>query len=326
MAVNWGFLGAGFVASRGLAPAVHASRGANLYAVASRDEKRSATLEPQKVHATYNDLLADESVDAVYISLSNSQHLEWVTKSLEAGKHVLCEKPLGLNASETEAMFASASQSGRLLVEAVWGRWHPRFSRIVDAATSGVIGNIEHIETAFTFTSEMTDNYRLNPLMGGGALLDVGCYQAHAWVALTNGAKDLEFTALTRTIGPTGIDLTTDVSVRIDKSITAHAVSSFALPSQQQFIVQGSQGKMQTSAGEAFTTWNEACSLQINDVFEEFAVTNAFVEMVENVSNVISGEEGWVVPSADSIRVAHILDSIAKHSTWVADRADQQGT
>ena len=313
MAVSWGFLGAGFVASRGLAPAVHASRGANLYAVASRDETRSATLEPQRVHATYDDLLADDSVDAVYISLSNSQHLEWVTKSLEAGKHVLCEKPLGLNASETEDMFACASQSGRLLVEAVWGRWHPRFSRMIDVVANGTLGNIEHIETAFTFTSEMTNNYRLNPLMGGGALLDVGCYQAHAWVALTNGAKDLEIADLTRTIGPTGIDLTTDVSVRINKSITAHAISSFALPSQQQFVVQGSQGKMHTAAGESFTTWNEACSLQINDVVEEFAVINAFVEMVENVSNVIRGEEGWIVPSADSIRVAHILDSIARH-------------
>ena len=237
-----------------------------------------------------------------------------MTKSLEAGKHVLCEKPLGLNASETEDMFACASQSGRLLVEAVWGRWHPRFFRMVDVVANGALGNIEHIETAFTFTSEMADNYRLNPLMGGGALLDVGCYQAHAWVALTNGAKDLEIADLTRTIGPTGIDLTTDVSVRINKSITAHAISSFALPSQQQFVVQGSQGTMHTAAGESFTTWNEACSLRINDVVEEFAVTNAFVEMVENVSNVIRGEEGWIVPSADSIRVAHILDSIAKHS------------
>ena len=313
MTVNWGFLGAGYVASRGLAPAVHASRGAHLYAVASRDEQRSATLEPERVHATYNDLLADERVDAVYISLSNSQHLEWVTKSLEAGKHVLCEKPLGLNATETEAMFATASQSGQLLVEAVWGRWHPRFSRMVEVVASGAIGNIEHIETAFTFTSEMTDNYRLNPLMGGGALLDVGCYQAHAWVALTNGATGLEIKDLSRVIGPTGVDLTTDVSVHINGSITAHSVSSFALPSQQQFIVQGSNGSMHTGVGESFTTWNEASTLHINDVVEEFAVTNAFVEMVENVSRVIEGDVGLIVPSADSIRVAHILDSIARH-------------
>lgn len=312
MAVNWGFLGAGFVASRGLAPAVHTSRGATLYAVASRDEQRSATLEPERVHATYDDLLADERVDAVYISLSNSQHIEWVTKSLEAGKHVLCEKPLGLSSIETAAMFNSAAHNGRLLVEAVWGRWHPRFARMVHLVTSGEIGDVEHIETAFTFTSEMTDNYRLSPSMGGGALLDVGCYQAHAWVALTKGASDLTITQLERTIGPTGIDLTTDLRVRINNNITAHSVSSFALPNHQQFIVQGSRGQISTDVGESFTTWNEASSLLVNDVLEEFPVTNAFVEMVENVSGVIDGDSGWIVSSADSIRVAAILDSIAR--------------
>jgi len=309
--VNWGFLGAGFVASRGLAPALHASRGANLYAVASRDEKRSATLEPERVHATYDELLSDARVDAVYISLSNSQHIEWVTKSLEAGKHVLCEKPLGLDAKETGAMFDSAAHNGRLLIEAVWGRWHPRFARMVHLVTAGEIGDIEHIETAFTFTSEMTDNYRLNPSMGGGALLDVGCYQAHAWVALTNGASDFSITDLARTVGPTGIDLTTDVNVRINNGVTAHAVSSFALPSNQQFIIRGTNGQISTETGESFTTWNEASSLLVNDVREEFPVTNAFVEMVENVSRVIEGDSGWVVPSTDSIRVAQILDSIA---------------
>jgi predicted dehydrogenase len=263
------------------------------------------------VHATYDDLLADERVDAVYISLSNSQHLEWVTKSLEAGKHVLCEKPLGLNAIETAAMFDVAARNGRLLIEAVWGRWHPRFSRMVELVSSGKIGDIEHIETAFTFTSEMTDNYRLSPSMGGGALLDVGCYQAHAWVALTNGASDFSITELARTVGPTGIDLTTDVNVRINHSITAHAVSSFALPGKQQFIVRGTLGQISTVAGESFTTWNEASSLLINAVPEEFPVANAFVEMVENVSRVIEGETGWFVSSADSIRVAQILDTIA---------------
>jgi predicted dehydrogenase len=315
MSVNWGFLGAGFVASRGLAPAVHAAQGAHLYAVASRDEERSATLEPERVHATYDALLADNRVDAVYISLSNSQHLEWVTKSLEAGKHVLCEKPLGLNASETEAMFECASRNGQLLVEAVWGRWHPRFARMVEVVKSGAIGSVQHIETAFTFTSEMTDNYRLNPAMGGGALLDVGCYQAHAWVAFTDGASDVAITELSRVVGSTGIDLTTDVSVRINNTVTAHAVSSFALPSQQQFVVRGSEGQMQTESGESFTTWNEACSLRVNETIEEFATANAFVEMVENVSRVIEGREGWIVPSADSIRVAQILDTIATHTS-----------
>jgi predicted dehydrogenase len=151
--------------------------------------------------------------------------------------------------------------------------------------------------------------------MGGGALLDVGCYQAHAWVALTGGASDVKIDELSRVIGPTGVDLTTDVSVRINGSISAHAVSSFALPSQQQFTVQGSNGSVRTGIGESFTTWNEASSLHINDEVEEFGVTNAFVEMVENVSRVIEGEEGWIVPNTDSIRVAQILDSIAQHTS-----------
>ena len=140
---------------------------------------------------------------------------------------------------------------------------------------------------------------------------DVGCYQAHAWVALTNGASDFSITELERTVGSTGIDLTTDVNVRINSNITAHAVSSFALPSNQQFIVRGTQGQISTAAGESFTTWNEASSLLINDVLEEFPVANAFVEMVENVSRVIEGETGWFVSGADSIRVAQILDTIA---------------
>ena len=147
--------------------------------------------------------------------------------------------------------------------------------------------------------------------MGGGALLDVGCYQAHAWVALTRGAVDFSITELARTVGPTGIDLTTDVNVRINNNISARAVSSFALPSNQQFIVRGSEGQISTGAGESFTTWNEASSLLVNDVVEEFPVTNAFVEMVENVSQVIGGGTGWTVSASDSIRVAQILDTIA---------------
>jgi len=90
-------------------------------------------------------------------------------------------------------------------------------------------------------------------------------------------------------------------------------VSSFALPSNQQFTVKGTDGQISTGAGESFTTWNEASSLLVNGVAEEFASTNAFVEMVENVSRVIKGESGWTVSSADSIRVASILDSIATH-------------
>jgi predicted dehydrogenase len=184
---------------------------------------------------------------------------------------------------------------------------------MVEIVASGAIGEIEHVETSFTFTSEMTENYRLLPEMGGGALLDVGCYQAHAWVAFLDGAHDLEITSLARTLGPTGIDLTTDVNVRINQVSTAHAVSSFELPSQQQFVIRGTNGELRTTAGESFTTWNEGCALALNGIEEQFAPANAFVEMVEHVSRVVTGEDSWIVSSADSIRVAEILDLISRH-------------
>jgi predicted dehydrogenase len=310
MSIRWGFLGAGFVASRGLAPAVHEAANASLFAVASRDPSRSAALEPTRVHASYDDLLADDEVDAVYISLANHQHLEWVVKSLEAGKHVLCEKPLGLRAAEVAAMFEVAEKHDRLLVEAVWARWHPRFRRMVDVVVSGSLGNLEHIDSSFTFTSEMTDNYRLNPTMGGGALLDVGCYQVHAWVALTGGAPDLSLDRVDRLIGPTGVDMTTEVTARMGTT-SAHALASFALSNQQQLTVRGAAGEMRTGQGESFTTWNEPSSLHIGEDEEVFASTNAFVVMVENVSNVSAGRDGWIVPAAESVRVASILDDIA---------------
>ncbi|MDQ1687508.1 MAG: D-xylose 1-dehydrogenase D-xylono,5-lactone-forming, partial [Frankiaceae bacterium] len=118
MPVRWGFIGAGGIAKGALAPAVHAADGAVLAAAAARDPKRASALEPGRVHASYADLLADEDVDAVYISLSNDAHAPWATAALEAGKHVLCEKPLALDVSEVDDLIAAAHTHDRLLVEA----------------------------------------------------------------------------------------------------------------------------------------------------------------------------------------------------------------
>ena len=202
MSVKWGFLGAGWIANRATAPAVHAANNAQLFGVASRDAARSKKLEPQNVYDSYQQLLDDPRIEVVYISLGNHQHLEWVTKSLEAGKHVLCEKPLGLNALQVQQMIECSKRCNCLLVEAVWTRWHPRFRRIAELVESGAIGEIKSIESQWGFKSEMTENYRLDPLLGGGALLDIGCYQANMWVALTQGASNLKISNVDRKIGP----------------------------------------------------------------------------------------------------------------------------
>lgn len=310
MTVKWGFLGAGWIANRATAPAVRAANNAQLFGVASRDRARSAKFEPQNVYDTYQQLLDDPQIEVVYISLANHQHLEWVTRSLEAGKHVLCEKPLGLNAIEVQKMIECAQRCNRILVEAVWTRWHPRFKRIVELVESGAIGEIKSIESQWGFKSEMTENYRLDPLLGGGALLDIGCYQANMWVALTQGANDLKINSVDRKIGPTKIDLTTEVKAMINNKTSVQLMSSFEKDVPQILKIEGSSGIIATDAGEAFSTWREPSSLRIRDRIEHFSSVDAFVEMVQHVSEQAANNSGWVMPVADSLRVAQILDAI----------------
>ena len=294
--------------------AVHAATNAELFGVASRDKRRSKKLKPIQVYDTYQQLLDDPQIDAVYISLANHQHLEWVTKSLEAGKHVLCEKPLGLRATEVQEMMACAQRCEKSLVEAVWSRWHPRFTRIAEVVASGEIGRVISIDSQFAFKSAMTDNYRLDPAMGGGALLDVGCYQVNAWVGLTNGAHDVAISKVTRNIGLTNVDLTTQVEAVIDGQVSVRSTSSFETNLAQSLVITGTSGSIATENGEAFSTWREPTSLRINERVEHFGSIDAFVAMTEAVSDRFAGGSGWVLPFSESLRVAQILDQIAASS------------
>lgn len=293
-----------------MAPAVHAASGAHLQAVASRSPERSTALDPLVVRADYGALLDDPDVDVVYVCLANDQHAEWVVKALDAGKHVLCEKPLGRSAAEARLMAAAAERADRLLVEAVWTRWHPRFRRLAHLATSGALGAISSIESAFTFPGAIDGNYRADPSKGGGALLDVGGYQAHAWVALSGGASDVSIERATSSIGPTGVDLTTSVTALIDGTVRANALCSFEQDEAQRLIVQGSLGTAAMGAGQAFTSWREESTLLVGGGEESFAPVDAYQVMIEQVSARIQGKDSWVVPIEETIRVAEILDGI----------------
>ena len=312
MTVRWGFIGAGYVASRAMAPAVHATPNASLYAAASRDPERAATLEPQVVHRSYQDLINDPMVDAVYISLTNAQHKEWVLAALNAGKHVLCEKPLAMNASEVGTMLDAATRNNRLLVEAVWTRWQPRMQRMAQIVKSGELGEVTGISSAFTFQGDLTNNYRLDPSLGGGALLDVGVYQAHLWLMLLNEDVSFSIESVERTMGDTGVDLTTRAQLQLNNSVTAHLVSSFDLPPQQHIEVTGTTATMRTGEGEAFTLWKQPSTLLIGETAEHFEADDAFALMVHGVSVAIEAGKPTIFPAASSLRAAEITDAISR--------------
>lgn len=293
-----------------MAPAVHAAHGAELYAVASRDAARSAELEPTVVHESYRALIDDPVVDAVYISLTNVQHKEWVVAALEAGKHVLCEKPLALNADEVRVMQSAAERHQRLLVEAVWTRWQPRMKRMAELIQRGDLGDIQSISSAFTFKGDLTGNYRSQPEMGGGALLDVGCYQAHLWLMLLGEQVEFSINNVETVRGSTGIDLTTSVHATLSDSIRTDALCSFDMEPEQRIAVAGSLASLRTGDGEAFTLWKQDATLIVGDTVERFGPDDAFALMVQDVSEAIRGEAATVFPAASSLRVAEILDSI----------------
>lgn len=313
MTLRWGFIGAGNIATVALAPAVHKSSNSTLYAVASGDTARSEKLEPVKVHASYADLIADPDVDAVYISLPNHLHGTWAIAALGAGKDVLCEKPLGLSYADSLVMSNAAKTSGRSLVEATWTAWHPRFKRTYELVRAGDIGEITQIDSAFTFRGNLENNYRLDVAMGGGSLLDVGLYQVHLWRGLSDGAFEIDLETVAVERAESGVDMTTQIKGRIDKSARVSALSSFELAEQQKISITGSTGSIRFLGGQAFTSWREPTSLQVNSHVEEFAALDAYQLMVENFADYLQGEAGWVLPIEQTLDVARVLDQIAQY-------------
>jgi len=149
-------------------------------AIAARDPKRAEKFAPRhhipKVHKTYNDLLADSDIDAIYNPLPNGLHAEWTIKALRAGKHVLCEKPFASNAKEAVAMADAAKETGKVLSEAFAYRYHPLAARMKEVITNGELGKIKQITARFCFLLPAPSNIRFRYDLAGGALMDAGCY------------------------------------------------------------------------------------------------------------------------------------------------------
>lgn len=308
--INWGFLGAGWVATKALAPAIHEARNARLLGVASQDRRRAAPLAAEKIYDRYEDLLADPEIDAVYINLANHQHCQWTIAALAAGKHVLCEKPLALNYAQGQLMADAATKYDRVLVEAVWNRWHPRFARIVELVNGGDIGALNRIESSFCFPAEIENNYRLEKEMGGGSLLDVGVYQAHLWRALIHGEPDLNIESLNENIGSTGVDLTTQISGKFSTGVQISALSSFEMPQQQKLVISGELARIECPGDDAFTSWKNPSLLRIGDHLQEFAPVDPYRLMIENVGAFILGESAWIPAIDQSLSVAKLIDQI----------------
>jgi D-xylose 1-dehydrogenase (NADP+, D-xylono-1,5-lactone-forming) len=310
MSVNWGFIGAGVVASKALAPAVRSASNANLYAVASRDISKASNLSPERVYDNYDELINDPKVDAIYISLPNNFHALIASRALGSGKAVLCEKPLTMNYQESLEMVEAAALSKSLLVEAIWYRWHPRLIKACQQIAAGVIGEIREIDAAFTYVNSNKGNYRFDPALGGGALLDLGPYPLHLIPSLFGSEARVELLDVNQEFGPSGVDLVTKVEALINGSIKFNFNVSFVGHLSQEISILGSNGEIKFLEGAAFTNWNEPSTLQVNDEIYSFESVDAYQLMVEAVSDVILGKPGWIPPHSESLFVMDLIDQI----------------
>jgi len=310
LSINWGFIGAGVVASKALAPAVRSASNANLYAVASRDISKATNLSPERVYDNYDELINDPKVDAIYISLPNNFHAPIASRALRSGKAVLCEKPLTMNYQESLELVGLAALSKSLLVEAIWYRWHPRLIKACQQIAAGVIGEIKEINAAFTYVNSNKGNYRFDPALGGGALLDLGPYPLHLIPSLFGGEARVELLTVNQEIGPSGVDLVTKVEALINGSIKFNFNVSFVGQLSQEISILGSSGGIKFLEGAAFTNWNEPSTLQVNDEIYSFESVDAYQLMVEAVSDVILGKPGWIPPHSESLFVMDLIDQI----------------
>ncbi len=316
MFCNWGVLGAGFIARQAVIPAIQQSRNGRVKALASRalDRARALATEQriERVYGDYRALLADPTLDAIYIALPNHLHCPWTIQAAQAGKHILCEKPLACTAGEGAQMVAASQQADVQLMEAAMYRFHPRWRRLKQLVEEGRAGQERFLHSSFTFTLNPAHNYRQHPAYGGGALLDVGCYCVNALCWLNN-TDPVEIRAFTTRQHPDGIDLATSAVLRFANGTLGHIQCSFDAAEHQSVEFIGTTGTL--TVPQAFTAWREDHTTllfqQGNQLTQEqFTPTDPYQLMVEHFVDALDRTVPLWYPPQKAVQTLHILDQI----------------
>jgi D-xylose 1-dehydrogenase (NADP+, D-xylono-1,5-lactone-forming) len=243
--LRWGLLSTARI-NKSLIPPLELSKRNKLLAVASRtQEKADAYAREKKIkraYGSYEALLADPEIDVIYNPLPNHLHAAWTIKAVEAGKHVLCEKPIALSLEEVDAMAAAAQKHGKIVAEAFAYRSHPEMQKIKEIIGSGKLGKLKMVHGSFTFVMTKQDDVRWNPQMGGGSLWDIGCYPLSFMRAVLE-TEPVEVFGWQET-GPTGIDDTFAGQMRFPGDVFAQLDCSFRIPYHVFMEIVGDEGTL----------------------------------------------------------------------------------
>jgi predicted dehydrogenase len=317
-----GVLGAAKIA-RVFIDAVRPSPKVVVAAVASRDAERAAAFARDtgvpKVHASYEALLDDPAIEAVYVPLPNNLHAVWAIRAAEAGKHVLCEKPLAASAAEARAIFEAARRHDVYVVEAYPYLAQPQTLKMRELLAAGAIGKLQIVQAAFGFPLSDAANIRMSPDLAGGAIMDAGSYPA-SFVRTVAGTRPVRVQAIARW-GPSGVDLTTLGTLQFDSGLLAQISCSFTTARHRHAFIVGDAGSIVTTyyndTGATFpplldvrrgTGWDAARETI------ETAATAGFLAEAESLHDLVrEGWSRWVgATPEESIDIALILDALAQ--------------
>jgi len=319
--IRFGILGSGWIV-RKYAEACRLLPGLELVAVASRDGERARAVATQhnipRAHTGYEALLADPEVDVVINALHNGLHCEWSIRALQAGKHVLCEKPLACSATEVEQMFAVAQRAGKLLMEAFMYRFHPQMPLILDRVRAGEIGRVVRIVSQRMSKGREASNPRYWKDAGGGALFDIGCYCVN-FSRIVAGTEPVRVTANAHFDEASGVDLTLTGTLEFPAHVTAQFCCSFeAEPSFGAEIV-GTDGRILIPHPWMPPVWpveftvvratkSETIRVEPADV-PAHLFANFALELASFAACVRTGGEP-AIPARDSVGNARVIDAL----------------
>jgi xylose dehydrogenase (NAD/NADP) len=317
--LRWGILGAARIARACMIPALGRSKNGEIYGLGCRSEERGQSVAREHgiplTCCRYEEILADPNIKAVYIALPNHLHREWTLRALEAGKHVLCEKPLALNAEEAREMARAARSQGLYLMEAFMYRFHPRSRRIKALIQEGAIGEPRLIRASFCFRHPDPADIRLRPEMGGGALLDVGCYGVSLcrWIL---GAEPASVQAVSE-IGPSGVDLTTVGILRFPGGRIGVVEACFTSALQQTFSIMGTEGAIELPQ-DAFIPWQKDARFWLRRFdaeegeMEVVPGTDEYRLMVEHFAEAVLEGKSLDFCPEESVANMRVLDALAR--------------
>jgi xylose dehydrogenase (NAD/NADP) len=321
MSVRWGILSTARINDQIIGAAAESDR-VEVFALASRDAGHADAYAREKgierSYGGYENLLEDPDVEAVYISLPNGMHIPWTMRSLEAGKHVLCEKPMSRSLDDVVRAFDLADSTGLVLSEGFMWRHHPQAKRLGELLQEGVIGRLRVVRASFSFelaTRHGPDDTRFDPQLDGGALMDVGCYCIGA-IRFVGGEP--ERVRAEQVLGESGVDVVFSATLRLPGYTLAHFDCGFVLPSRDEVEIVGEQASL--FLDDPWHARTPVIELRRDGEVERIETehANSYRLELENVSDAIRGEGQLLLGRDDAVGQARTIEALYEAASEAA--------